>query len=141
MVVPRTANSPTYIMTQWLTEQPPGDITIENECELSKLEQEGSLIRCKRQDLSLPEIMNHLENGKQVTKLAVTWADRMSFVLEDNLAIKRLRFLDLIQDQAAEVNTNDQVDQFDVDFSIMSLELSAFLPRLMELFGGEEQAT
>lgn len=141
-VVPlRTANNPTYIMTQWLSTQTPGDITIENECELTNLEQEGSVIRCKRQDLSLPEIMNHLENGKKVTKLAVIWAERMSFVIEENLAIKRLKFLDLIQDQAAEVNTSDQADQFDVDFSIMSLELAAFLPRLTDLFGGEEQST
>lgn len=138
---PRTANSPAYIMTQWLIAQPPSDITIENECELLKPEQEGSLIRCKRQDLSLPEIKNHLDNGKQVIKIALTWADRMSFVLEENLAIKRLRFLELIQDQAAEIKTDDQAEQFDVDFSIMSLELAAFLPRLLELFGGEQQAT
>jgi recombination associated protein RdgC len=141
-VVPlTTASNPSSIMTQWLSAQTPGDITIENECELTNLEQEGSLIRCKRQDLSLPEIMNHLENGKKVTKLAVIWAERMSFVIEENLAIKRLKFLDLIQDQAAEVNTSDQADQFDVDFSIMSLELAAFLPRLIELFGGEQQST
>ncbi len=141
-VVPlTTATSPVYIMTQWLSAQTPGDITIENECELTNLEQEGSLIRCKRQDLSLPEIMNHLENGKKVTKLAVIWAERMSFVIEENLAIKRLKFLDLIQELAAEVNTSDQADQFDVDFSIMSLELAAFLPRLIELFGGEQEST
>ena len=140
-VPPRPAINPTYTMTQWLTEQPPGDITIEEECELSMLEQEGSVIRCKRQNLTLPEIKSHLDSGKQVTKIAITWADRMSFVLEDSLAIKRLRFLDLIQDQAAEINTSDQADQFDIDFSIMSLELATFLPRLMELFGGELEAT
>lgn len=140
-VPPRTANSPAYIMTQWLTEQTPGDIIIEDECELRMQEQEGSLIRCKRHDLSLPEIMNHLQNGKQVIKIALTWADRMSFVLEENLAIKRLKFLDIIQDQATEINTHDQADQFDVDFSIMSLELASFLPRLMDLFGGEQQST
>lgn len=141
-VAPLSTNqNPSYTMTQWLTGQAPGDIGIETECELSKLEQEGSLIRCKRQDLGVPEIMNHLENGKQVTKLAITWAERMSFVLEDNLAIKRLKFLDLIQDQAAEINTQDQAEQFDVDFSIMSLELAQFLPRLIELFGGEAKAS
>jgi recombination associated protein RdgC len=56
------------------------------------------------------------------------------------LSVKRLRFLDLIQDQVADIETDDEAAQFDVDFSIMSAELSSFLPRLIELFGGENKA-
>ena len=51
-----------------------------------------------------------------------------------------LRFLDLIQDQVADIETGDEAAQFDVDFSIMSAELANFLPRLIELFGGENKA-
>ena len=136
---PSTQISPAYTMTQWLTETPPGDITIENECELRMPEEEGSIIRCKRQDLSSPEIKNHLDAGKQAIRLAITWGERISFILEDNLTIKRLRFLDILKEQAAETESQDDIDRFDVDFSIMSLELASFLPRLMELFGGESQ--
>jgi recombination associated protein RdgC len=46
----------------------------------------------------------------------------------------------LIQDQVADIEAHDEAEQFDVDFSIMSLELANFLPRLMELFGGENKA-
>ena len=98
---------------------------------------QGGIIRCKRHDLTLPEIKNHLDTGKQVIKLAVTWADRISFIVDESLSIKRLRFLDMIQDQVADIETSDEAEQFDVDFSIMSMELANFLPRLMELFGGE----
>jgi len=63
----------------------------------------------------------------------------LSFIIDEHLAIKRLRFLDLIQDQVTDIETYDEVEQFDVDFSIMSLELANFLPRLMELFGGEHK--
>ena len=136
-----TVEKPIATMTAWLTNNAaPADITIEDECELRAPEEEGGIIRCKRHDLSLPEIKNHLDTGKEVIKLAVSWADRLSFIIDENLAVKRLKFLDLIQDQVADIETYDQAEQFDVDFSIMSLELANFLPRLVELFGGENKA-
>jgi recombination associated protein RdgC len=140
-VPPKTFNNPITTMTQWLlTKQTPADISIEDECELRSPEQEGGIIRCKRHDLMVPEIKNHLDTGKVAIKLAVSWADRLSFIIDDHLAIKRLRFLDLIQDQVADIETYDEAEQFDVDFSIMSLELANFLPRLMDIFGGEQKS-
>lgn len=141
-VVPiNTIEKPTLIMTQWLVDNnsTPKDLVIEDECELRSQEDEGSIIRCKRHNLSLPEITNHLDTGKQVIKLAVNWTDRLSFIVDENLAIKRLKFLDLIQDQVADTDADDAISQFDVDFSIMSLELANFLPRLIEIFGGENK--
>ncbi|TAK63242.1 recombination-associated protein RdgC [Methylobacter sp.] len=136
-----TIEKPIKVMTEWLVNnQAPDDITIEDECELRAPEEEGGIIRCKRHDLSLPEIKNHLDTGKEVIKLAVNWADRLAFVIDENLAVKRLKFLDLIQDQVADIDTSSEAEQFDVDFSIMSLELANFLPRLLELFGGENKA-
>lgn len=138
-VVPLTATAkPAGVMTQWLTDNAsPKDILIEDECELRSPEEEGAIIRCKRHDLALPEIKNHLDSGKQVIKLAMSWAERLSFVLDENLAVKRLKFLDLIQEQAADIEAFDETEQFDADFSIMTAELAQFLPRLLELFNAE----
>lgn len=141
-VVPtNTIDQPVITMTQWLTDSHtvPNDLTVEDECELRSPEEEGSIIRCKRHNLGLPEIINHLDTGKQVIKLAVNWTDRLSFIIDENLAIKRLKFLDLIQDQVSDTEADDEIAQFDVDFSIMSLELANFLPRLLEIFGGENK--
>ncbi len=133
-----TINKPSTVMTQWLLDQQiPNDITIQDECELRSPEESGGIIRCKRHDLALPEIINHLNTGKEVIKLAVSWADRISFIVDENLAIKRLRFLDLIQDQVSDIDIADAEAQFDVDFSIMSAELANLIPRLLEIFGGE----
>jgi len=132
-----TVFRPTAIMTSWLIDGfGSTDITIEDECELRAPEEEGGIVRCKRHDLSLPEIKNHLDTGKEVIKLAVNWAERLAFIIDENLSVKRLKFLDLIQDQVAEVDTESEAERFDVDFSIMSLELANFIPRLVELFGG-----
>lgn len=138
-VVPIGASiKPANIMTQWLlNHDSPKDIVIEDECELRSTEEEGGIIRCKRHDLALPEIKNHLDSGKQVIKLAMSWADRLSFVLDESLAVKRLKFLDLIQEQAADIEAFDETEQFDADFSIMSAELAQFIPRLLELFNAE----
>lgn len=141
-VVPIGASVKTApIMTQWLAHHDaPSDIVIQDECELRSPEEEGAIIRCKRHDLALPEIKNHLDNGKQVIKLAINWADRLSFVLDENLLVKRLKFLDLIQEQAADIETADDTEQFDADFSIMSAELAQLFPRLLELFNAENSA-
>jgi len=127
------------VLTRWLlVHDEPQDVVIEDECELRSPEEEGGIIRCKRHDLALPEIKNHLDNGKQVIKLAISWADKLSCVLDENLLVKRLKFLDLIQEQAADIEAADEAEQFDADFSIMSAELAQFIPRLLELFNAEE---
>ena len=57
VVPPTTQTKPSTIMTEWLLNQDtPNDIIIEDECELRSPEEEGGIIRCKRHDLSLPEI-------------------------------------------------------------------------------------
>lgn len=142
-VVPvHTAHKPIDVMTQWLfnSNSTPAGVCIENECELRMPDEEGSIVRCKRHDLSLPEIKNHLDQGKQVLKLALTWNDRLSFVLDEHLNIKRLKFLDLVQDQVSDIEAGSEVEQFDANFSIMTLELASFLPALVDLFGGEAKS-
>ena len=81
-------------------------------------------------------MLAHLDAGKDVVKLAVSWDERLSCVIESDLSIKRLRFLDLIQNEAADYQTENAADAFDAHFSLMTLEFRRFVPRLIELFGG-----
>lgn len=137
----QTLNRPSAVMSQWLsTQQTPDDIVIEDECELRAPEQEGGIVRCRRHDLTAPEIKSHLDNGKEAIRLALTWDDRLAFVLDESLAVKRLRFLDLIREQATENAAETEAERFDADFAVMTAELSRFLPRLAALFGGEAEA-
>lgn len=135
-----TKDKPVITMTRWLVNiaSVPTDLMVNYDCELRALEDSISIVRCKNHDLNLPEITNHLDTGKQVTKLAVTWQDRMAFIIDENLMIKRLKFLDLVQDQIMDIEAETEVERFDADFSIMSLEIANFLPRLIEVFGGEQ---
>ena len=84
------------------------------------------------------EILNHIKAGKRVTQLAMIWRESIRFVLSEDFSIKRLRFQDIVQEQA-EAEPNDKATQFDQDFAVMVLQIHEFLKELLEEFGGMER--
>lgn len=135
------AQAPAYVMTAWLNGSlSSAEFLVQDECELRDTVEEGGIIRCKQQDLEGEELRIHLEAGKQVVRLALEWGERLGFVLCDDLSIKRLKFLDLILEEAASAEAEDAATRFDVDFALMSLELRRFIARLVETFGGLAEA-
>jgi recombination associated protein RdgC len=133
----RTQLSPMTAMTGWLAaNEAPAGFSIDRDCELLAPGEEKSLVRYVRHPLEADEIREHIASGKQVTKLAMTWNDRISFVLNENMQVKRLAFLDLIKEES-EQQAETADEQFDADFAIMSGELARFLPDLVEALGGE----
>ena len=80
----------------------------------------------------------HLSTGKQVTQLSLAWQDKLSFVLDEKMIVKRLRFEDLLQDQAEQDGGDDDLSQQDASFTLMMLTFGEFLPQLFDALGGEE---
>ncbi|MGD2118284.1 MAG: recombination-associated protein RdgC [Chromatiales bacterium] len=135
--------APSSILTHWLQSSAPTGFELQDECELRDMSEEGgAIIRCRRQDLDGDEIDVHLKAGKRVVKLAVSWQERLACILADDVSIKRLKFLDIVQEQAADAEADTAAARFDVDFAIMSLELRQFIDELIKIYGGlaEEQA-
>jgi recombination associated protein RdgC len=133
----KTQLSPASAMTGWLASgDPPAGFTIDRDCEFLAPGEDKSTVRYVRHPLEAKDVRGHLEDGKQVTRLALTWNDRISFVLNENLQVKRLAFLDILKEQA-EKDAEGGDELFDADFAIMSGELSRFLPDLVEALGGE----
>lgn len=139
-VIPLTSRSqPIDVMTRWVNSGQAGNgFTLGEECELRDNNDVSCLIRCKNQDLSTTEIVNHLKTGMHVSKLALSWKERIECVVDENLVLRRLRFSDLIHEQANDIEAEDVATRFDTDFSIMTLELSAFIAALIEAYGGED---
>ena len=132
------ASAPHTVMTGWLTSgEIPLDFDVVDECDLLDPGEDRGTVRARRQDLGSEEIRTHLDAGKVVTQLALTFEDRLSFVLDQRLTVKRLKFLDIVQEAAREVDAQSTAERFDADFAVMSLELARFLPRLVDAFGGE----
>jgi recombination associated protein RdgC len=129
--------APSFVMTEWLR-QPNRhqDFELLDSCELQERSEDPGVLRCRGQDLTAEEMIAHLDAGKDVVKLAVSWEERLSCTIESDMSLKRLRFLDLIQEEAADYQTGSMADAFDGQFSLMTLEFRRFIPRLLELFGG-----
>ena len=136
-----TQVSPTSAMADWLAGgDAPAGFTIDRDCELKAAGEEKAAVRYVRHPLDGDEIAGeikaHLASGKLPTKLALTWDDRISFVLSEKLEIKRLAFLDLLKEQA-EKTAEHADEQFDADFALMTGEFARFLPHVVEALGGE----
>ncbi len=140
VIPPSMCLSPGTTMTRWLTDgNHPDDVIIGNECELREPGDQGGIVRCKHLDLASDEIQTHLETGKYVTKLALSWQDALSFVLSEDLSIKRLRFAQELLEQSNDIDSDDVLARFDNDFNIMTLEFSRFIPSLLNALGGENE--
>ena len=134
----KTRQSLSGLMTHWLGDGAlPRDFVLGDECELKHPDPDGGIINCKKQDLEAGEVHNHIKNGKLAVKLALQWKERLSCVLHEDLSIKRLHFEDIIKEEESDTEADDPITRFDLDFSLMVLELAVFIPELLEALGGE----
>jgi recombination associated protein RdgC len=135
-----TQLSPQSAMADWLAGgDAPAGFTIDRDCELKAMGEEKAAVRYVRHPLGDEvggEIKAHLAAGKLPTRLALTWDERISFVLTEKLEIKRLAFLDVLKEEA-EKSAEHADEQFDADFALMTGEISRFLPQLVAALGGE----
>ena len=124
-------------MTQWLAAgHAPGGFSIDRDCELCAAAEERAAVRYVRHNLDSDEVRSHIAAGKAATRLALTWNDRISFVLTEQLQVKRVAFLDLLKEDAERQNENAD-DLFAANFTLMCGELAQLLGDLLEALGGE----
>lgn len=137
LALPETQTKPENTMTEWLKEQQifPA-FNIQNNCDMLDPKQKKAMIKCKDHDLNSQEIISHLHTGKQVVKMALKWQNKISFDLSDDFSIKKIKFLELIQQRREEIKDQSQKDQLDADFAIMTGEFSQFFQDLWPLFDG-----
>ena len=126
-----TSTAPATAMGEWLTtRQPPSGFTIDRDLELKKPGEDKSVVRYARHSLELDEIGQHIQEGKLPTQLALTWNDKVSFVLTEQLGIRKIDIRGVEDAPKGE-------DGFDADVAIATGELSMLLPQLLESLGGE----
>ncbi len=135
----RTEQSPLAAMTDWLAaDEAPGGFTVDQDTELRASGEGKATVRYVRHTLEAEDVRRHIAAGKQCTRLALTWSDRVSFVLTESLAIKRVAPLDVLKENADASTQNDD-ERFDSDFALMSGELAKLIADLVQALGGEAQ--
>lgn len=128
-----TNQTPAQAMTTWLTTQDaPEDFTVDRDCELKGTDEEKATVRYTRHTLDIKEIVDHINQGKTPTKLAMTFDSRVSFMLGDNLSLKKIELLDVVMDDAG-----PEKGGFDADVAIFTGEMVKFVPALVKALSGE----
>lgn len=131
-----TQTSPQAAMAHWLVEQePPQGFSVDRECELKAADESRAVVRYGHHPLDIAEISAHIEAGKLPTRLALTWDDRVSFVLTDGLQVRKIAFLDSVFDGRKEDDAG-----FDADVAIATGELAKLIPDLVGALGGHARA-
>ena len=131
----KVTQSPSAAMTGWVADgEAPVGFTLDQDLELRSTDKAS--VRYVNHTLEGEEIRQHIATGKIVTRLAMTWNDRISFVLNDQLQIKRLAFLDILKEQAEGQGENAD-ERFDIDFTLMTGEVVQLLDHLVAALGGE----
>jgi recombination associated protein RdgC len=136
----RTAHSPLTSMTNWLAaDAAPHGFTVDQDTELRAAGEGKATVRYVRHTIEADDVRRHIAAGKQCTRLAMTWADHISFVLTESLAIKRIAPLDVLK-EGSDVSSKNDDERFDSDMMLMTGELSKMLSDLVFALGGEPPA-
>lgn len=130
------AISPLAAMTDWLaSDDAPSGFTIDQDTELRSNGEGKATVRYVHHTLEADDVQRHIAGGKQCTRLAMTWADKISFVLTESLSIKRIKPLDVIKENSDTLAKNDE-ERFDSDVALMTGEFNKLLNDLVDALGG-----
>jgi recombination associated protein RdgC len=134
----RTKISPRSAMTNWLaTDNEPYNFTIDQDGELESGGSDHAVIKYIKSSLDgNTQVKQQIAEGKQCTKLALTWDSKISFILTEAGNIKKIAMLDVLKESHAETNVGDSGERFDADFALVSGELNQLLTDLIEALGG-----
>lgn len=127
--------SPRALMTEWLFDAKlPEGWALGDECELKDPADNGPIVRARRQHMGADEIREHLSAGKQVTQLGLAFDERMRFVLDETLAVRKFKLLDIATEQLDKGDRESAAAELDARFVLMSGEVGRLLDAIETTF-------
>jgi len=134
VTLPESETSPAVAMTNWLSSsKTPEPFDLGFECELKNQGDYKGSATFKQHDLTLDEVQTSLQAGKYAAKLALEWDEKVSFVLSEDLQIKKLKFLDVLEEQLNDNDPQSHEEHMDIQFALMTGEISLMLKDLMRV--------
>ena len=127
--------APRAILTGWVAgDALPDGLSLGDECELRDPADTGAVVKVQRMELSGEEIGKHLEAGKQVTRLALVLDDHVSFVVGEDLVVRKFKLLDGAVDQLESSDREDVAAELDARFALMAGEFKRLFAVLEQAF-------
>lgn len=134
-----TRHSVSELMTQWLLRgEADGQFELDDYVALVGAGDMGAEIRIKREDVTAEEVVRHVKCGKRVVELGLVWRESVVLVLTQDLTLKRLRYLDHLQEDA-QSHGDSGFDLAVASQIISSNALASILDELAELLGGWQE--
>ena len=134
--LPNTKQSPGSLMTDWLLRgAAEGGFELDSDCELKGVGDVVPTVKVSKQDLTADEVVQHVKNGKTVTQLGLTWREQISFILTQDFTLKRIQYLDVLQEEA-EGHGDDAASLTFASQIIMVEALGEMINELANLLGG-----
>lgn len=137
VTLPRFNSDFRLTATTWLSDTPPAGLRIGSEVVLEGIDhQTVRFLNC-----DLDKAKPHIEEGMFVDRIGLRY-DELSFVLDDKLALRKLRFSDVLKSSVAEQAGDDSDTRVEVEatFMITSALLMDTISHVMYCLGGEVQA-
>lgn len=135
--VPR--QSPASLMTNWLLQgEAQGRFVLDSDVTLVGAGDVASKVKISRKDLTAEDVVQHAKNGMKVTELGLVWNDRVAFILTQDLTLKRIQWLDVVQEEA-EGSCDDAESMAYATQLLMAAALSVILGELVDLLGGWQE--
>jgi len=134
-----TRRSVSELMTEWLLRgEADGQFELDDYVALVGAGDMAPEIRIKREDLTAEEVVQHVKCGKRVAELGLVWRESVVLVLTQDLTLKRLRYLDHLQEDA-QSHGDSGFDLAAASQIISSNALTSILAELAELLGGWQE--
>jgi len=133
-VVPLAKTQQQHVLTDWIMKDAPEGFELLDEAEFQSTADDGGIIRVKKQDLDAEEVLGHIQAGKLVHKLGVSYQDRMTCIIAEDLSIKRLKFTDLVLEQNQDIDKDNLAAKLDADFVLFTSEIKNFVSDLDKVF-------
>jgi recombination associated protein RdgC len=135
LLAPDLVNRIRTRLTTWLeTGACPGELGLGDECDLQDESDQGATVKCRHQDLTSREVAQHLKAGKRAMRIGLIWSGRLGFAFSDEFCLQRIKYLEVMQDQLDDLNTEDEMAELDAQFALMTGEFQSLLGQLSELF-------
>lgn len=136
---PLTRQSPSALMTNWLLQgEAQGRFVLDSDITLVGVGDVAPKVKISRKDLTAEDVVQHAKNGMTVTELGLVWNDRVAFILTQDLTLKRIQWLDVVQEEASG-SCDDAKSMAYATQLLMEAALSAILGELVDLLGGWQE--
>jgi recombination associated protein RdgC len=127
--------SPRALLTDWLAGgKLPEGWALGDECELRDPAEKGAIVRARRLDLESAEVREHLKTGKQAVQLGLVVEERLSFTLDENLVVRKLKLLEAATEELEATERDSARAELEARFALMSLSLASLLATLEKTF-------